>query len=242
MDSHSLNALSSIAGVLPFGFTARYSGSLGATVGEVDRDILVIEPELVCHPERAIGARQWNPIYLQIAHGGASATNFYAQKKAYRAFVDLSDVGLASMYPASHWSVSCSGPPWISARMRSHQTRASSGIYHADIISHLHHRTRWSLFGGPRSCGVRRRQRGCRECNTIGKWFRRRDLGPYAPCHGAPWRSTTVTCTQVIPYQPENRMLRAITVTWLEIKRRSRFSRGRSIKRWGPRATGLLKR
>jgi hypothetical protein len=31
-------------------------------------------------------------------------------------------------------------------------------------------------------------------------------------------------------------------VTWLEIKRRSRFSRGRSIKRWGPRATGLLKR
>jgi hypothetical protein len=27
--------------------------------------------------------------------------------------------GLASMYPASVWSV-CSGPPWISARMRSH--------------------------------------------------------------------------------------------------------------------------
>ena len=29
-----------------------------------------------------------------------------------------------------------------------------------------------------------------------------------------------------------------VTATWLEIKRRSRFSRGRSIKRWGPRATG----
>src|ERR1700683_5030124 len=27
--------------------------------------------------------------------------------------------GLASMYPASVWSV-CSGPPWISARLRSH--------------------------------------------------------------------------------------------------------------------------
>jgi hypothetical protein len=27
--------------------------------------------------------------------------------------------GLASMYPASDWSV-CSGPPWISARLRSH--------------------------------------------------------------------------------------------------------------------------
>ena len=33
-----------------------------------------------------------------------------------------------------------------------------------------------------------------------------------------------------------------VVVTWLEIKRRSRFSRGRSIKRWSPRATGLLKR
>ena len=27
--------------------------------------------------------------------------------------------GLASMYPASRWSVFCSGPPWISARVRS---------------------------------------------------------------------------------------------------------------------------
>ena len=29
-----------------------------------------------------------------------------------------------------------------------------------------------------------------------------------------------------------------VTVTWLEINRSSRLSRGRSIKRWGPRATG----
>jgi hypothetical protein len=28
--------------------------------------------------------------------------------------------GLASMYPASDWSALCSGPPWISARVRSH--------------------------------------------------------------------------------------------------------------------------
>jgi hypothetical protein len=28
--------------------------------------------------------------------------------------------GLASMYPASAWSMLCSGPSWISARMRSH--------------------------------------------------------------------------------------------------------------------------
>ena len=80
--------------------------SSGATVGEVDRDILVIEPELVCHPERAIGARQWNPIYLQIAHGGASATNFYAQRKAYRAFATESSIACGA-----NGSFLCSVPP-----------------------------------------------------------------------------------------------------------------------------------
>ena len=55
--------------------------SLGTAVGEIDRDILVIEPELVCHPERAIGARQWNPIYLQIAHGGLSSELLRSEKR-----------------------------------------------------------------------------------------------------------------------------------------------------------------
>jgi hypothetical protein len=35
-----------------------------------------------------------------------------------RGFIDPADNGLASMYPASDWSV-CSGPSWISARLRS---------------------------------------------------------------------------------------------------------------------------
>src|SRR6266568_3298521 len=34
-------------------------------------------------------------------------------------FAELAVNGLASMYPASDWSI-CSGPSWISARMRSH--------------------------------------------------------------------------------------------------------------------------
>ena len=34
-----------------------------------------------------------------------------------RGFVNLADCGLASMYPASAWSVLCSGPSWISARI-----------------------------------------------------------------------------------------------------------------------------
>ncbi len=35
--------------------------------------------------------------------------------------------GLASMYPASDWSELCSGPPWISARVRSHYRTGLSG-------------------------------------------------------------------------------------------------------------------
>ena len=35
-------------------------------------------------------------------------------------FVDLVVSGLASMYPASDWGMLCSGPSWISARVRSH--------------------------------------------------------------------------------------------------------------------------
>ena len=35
-------------------------------------------------------------------------------------FAELAVTGLASMYPAFVWSVWCSGPSWISARVRSH--------------------------------------------------------------------------------------------------------------------------
>jgi hypothetical protein len=34
-------------------------------------------------------------------------------------FAELAVSGLASMYPASDWSMWCSGPSWISARVRS---------------------------------------------------------------------------------------------------------------------------
>src|SRR6266446_2788943 len=37
-----------------------------------------------------------------------------------RGLIDLAACGLASMYPASDWSGLCSGPSWISARVRSH--------------------------------------------------------------------------------------------------------------------------
>ena len=37
-----------------------------------------------------------------------------------RRFRRIGGGGLASMYPASDWSMWCSGPSWISARVRSH--------------------------------------------------------------------------------------------------------------------------
>ena len=46
--------------------------------------------------------------------------NVWSGRALQEAFVDPADNGLASMYPASDWSVWCSGPSWISARMRSH--------------------------------------------------------------------------------------------------------------------------
>src|SRR5260370_8756781 len=45
-----------------------------------------------------------------------------------RGFVELVSAGLASMYPASDWSM-CSGPSWISARMRSHYRTGLNGPF-----------------------------------------------------------------------------------------------------------------
>jgi hypothetical protein len=46
--------------------------------------------------------------------------NVWSGRALQEDFVELAVSGLASMYPASDWSVLCSGPSWISARVRSH--------------------------------------------------------------------------------------------------------------------------
>jgi hypothetical protein len=43
--------------------------------------------------------------------------------------------GLASMYPASHWSALCSGPSWISARMRSHYRIGLNGSFGSPVFA-----------------------------------------------------------------------------------------------------------
>jgi hypothetical protein len=51
---------------------------------------------------------------------GSRLTLMYGPAVRCKRFVDPVASGLASMYPASDWSVLCSGPSWISARVRSH--------------------------------------------------------------------------------------------------------------------------
>jgi hypothetical protein len=57
-----------------------------------------------------------------LAPGGLPANdpNVWSGRASQVDFAELAVSGLASMYPASDWSVLCSGPSWISARVRSH--------------------------------------------------------------------------------------------------------------------------
>ncbi len=50
----------------------------------------------------------------------AKIRQYISGRASQEVFVELAVSGLASMYPASDWSSSCSEPSWISARMRSH--------------------------------------------------------------------------------------------------------------------------
>ena len=46
--------------------------------------------------------------------------NVWSGRASQEVFAELAVCGLASMYPAFDWSVLCSWPSWISARVRSH--------------------------------------------------------------------------------------------------------------------------
>ena len=50
---------------------------------------------------------------------GPALTQCMVRPRVASGFAELAVSGLASMYPASDWSI-CSGPSWISARVRSH--------------------------------------------------------------------------------------------------------------------------
>src|SRR5262249_42458638 len=43
--------------------------------------------------------------------------------------------GLASMYPAFDWSLLCSGPSWISARVRSHYRKGLNGPFGSPVFT-----------------------------------------------------------------------------------------------------------
>jgi hypothetical protein len=52
-------------------------------------------------------------------YGPAVRCNVWSGRALQADFAELAVSGLASMYPAFDWSI-CSGPSWISARVRSH--------------------------------------------------------------------------------------------------------------------------
>src|SRR5437773_1910473 len=43
--------------------------------------------------------------------------------------------GLASMYPVSDWSLLCSGPSWVSARVRSHYRTGLNGPFGSPVFA-----------------------------------------------------------------------------------------------------------
>src|ERR1700681_1895513 len=49
-------------------------------------------------------------------------------------FAELAVSGLASMYPAFDWSI-CSGPSWISARVRSHYRTGLIGPFGSPVFA-----------------------------------------------------------------------------------------------------------
>ena len=56
----------------------------------------------------------------QVFEFAAFQANVWSGRASQEVFIDLAVLGLASMYRASHWSMLCSGPSRISARLRSH--------------------------------------------------------------------------------------------------------------------------
>ena len=67
---------------------------------------------------REVHVRIWESPEVKVLR--ATRPDVWSGRVLQENFVELAVSGLASMYPASDWSVSCSGPSWISARVRPH--------------------------------------------------------------------------------------------------------------------------
>lgn len=80
-------------------------------------------PWLTATHSAAMSASEGEPTQLMLATEGSLSsshlTHLYGPAVRSKRFVDQVVSGLASMYPAFDWSI-FSGPPWISARVRSH--------------------------------------------------------------------------------------------------------------------------
>src|SRR5713226_162811 len=60
----------------------------------------------------------WSGQSYHVLESTRLTRNVWSGRASQEVFVEVAVSGLASMYPASDWSALCSGPPWISARVR----------------------------------------------------------------------------------------------------------------------------
>src|ERR1700686_3429899 len=65
-----------------------------------------------------------------------------------RGFFYLAACGLASIYPTSDWSMLCSRPSWISARVRSHYRTGLDGPFGSPSVR-THREDRSSISSHP---------------------------------------------------------------------------------------------
>src|SRR5229473_8657122 len=76
-----------------------------------------------------------NRTYGRHGPNDANDPSVWSGRASQEVFVEVAVSGLASMYPASDWSVLCSGPSWISARVRPHYRTGLSGPNGSPVLA-----------------------------------------------------------------------------------------------------------
>src|SRR5262249_42089471 len=114
------------------------------SVGNAARPLLALNvSSLLPQSFSGVGGRPDSPRHCE---NGAHDPIVWSGRASQEVFIDLSACGLASMYPASDWSGLCSGPSWISARLRSHYR---TGLERAIWVTRVRRRRgpAWLLSG-----------------------------------------------------------------------------------------------
>ena len=103
-------------------------------------------------------------------------TQMYGPAARCKRFRQPGRCGLASMYPVSDWSVLCSGPSWISARVRSHYRTGLDRGHSGHQCSHALGRPNLHLVSSsrrPRRVGIWLGHRSflTSRCSFVRAWW-----------------------------------------------------------------------